>query len=139
MKKKTKMTRSPTALTLQWLEENGYIADIVERRITPLIKKDLFGFIDIVAVEADIGFTLGIQVTTRHNISARVNKILEHEDLVRKIDKAGWIVHVWGWYRKDDLYLCNIREVYCGKAKLIVRNLPPIRLDVNPKPEEVSP
>ena len=87
--------KSPTVLTLQWLRDNGYIADKVEHW-NPFSKtrKDLFGIIDIIA--AGKGKVLGVQATTRANVSARVKKAMENEYLPAWLTSARF--EVWGWY-----------------------------------------
>lgn len=69
------MASSPAQKALKWIRDQGYTADVAEywnhfaRR-----RKDLFGFIDIVAAKAGEPL-IGIQATSRTNISARVRKI----------------------------------------------------------------
>lgn len=63
------------------------------------IRQDLFGFIDIVAIKE--GETIGVQTTSRNNVSARATKIegLESYPIVKS---AGWriVVHGWGKLKK---------------------------------------
>lgn len=67
--------RSPTEKALKWIRDQGYTADITEHWMHfAKRRKDLFGFIDIVAVKPDSPL-VGIQATSRTNISARVRKI----------------------------------------------------------------
>ena len=61
------------------------------------IRQDLFGFVDLLAIRQ--GETLAVQTTSGSNVSARVKKITEHENLP-VVRKANWLVHVHGW-RKD--------------------------------------
>lgn len=83
------MAKSPQARTIAALEAEGYLVDITERRITSKIKKDLFGFIDVVALapagsvtwggrvhETRKGGLLGVQITSGSNHAARRKKIL---------------------------------------------------------------
>ena len=99
---------NPDNLTVKALQEQGYIAGIVERRISSRVKKDLFGFIDILAIKGDV--TLAVQATSRSNVSARVKKCKASENLDTVL-AAGWHVQVWGWYEKDGASLPRIVEI----------------------------
>ena len=82
-----------------WLCEcaNGYI------------RRDLYGFIDVLAIKPGER-PVGIQATSRSNVSSRVKKIQNHEhyDLV-KTSLCDIVVHGWdGKKRGDDA----LREVY---------------------------
>ena len=59
------------------------------------ITKDLYGFIDLLAIEED-GTVHAIQATSHANIKARINKILGHENYAW-VKKTNWIIEVWGW------------------------------------------
>lgn len=86
---------SPTARTLKLLRDQGYHAEVVERWIPQRrIRKDLFGFIDIVAIMN--GQLLGVQATSGSNVSARVKKIKE-SPLYRTWLSTGAYLHVIGW------------------------------------------
>jgi len=65
---------SPTARTLGWLKEQGYRAQVVERRLPHARTTiDLFGCIDVVGVKG--AETVGVQATSGSNMSSRVRKI----------------------------------------------------------------
>ena len=67
---------TPTARTLAWLRAQGATADVVERRIPhSFVTKDLFGFLDILALEPGKAGVLGVQTTSNSNMAARVKKI----------------------------------------------------------------
>jgi hypothetical protein len=70
---------------------------VVERWIPGAnVRKDLFGFIDIVAVDQEAE-TWGIQVTTAHNVNARIEKIrTECLDAAVWLLCAGWSLAVVG-------------------------------------------
>jgi len=98
--------------SMEWLEEQGYLSGIVERKqllpdrrpgarpgsMIP-ITWDLFGFADLVAVsnkgDGPLGTTY-IQVTDRSNAGARVQKLLLN-DKVEKVLGAGNRVWVMAW------------------------------------------
>lgn len=66
---------SPTALTLRTLRERGYVAEVVEKWISHLgIRKDFFGWIDILVVRPDTAGVLGVQTTTGSHVSERIMK-----------------------------------------------------------------
>jgi hypothetical protein len=75
--------------------ELGYVPWVVERNITPIIKRDLFNVIDILALHTD-GTTLAVQVTSAPNHAARAGKVRESEHLPLMLG-AGWIVEVWSY------------------------------------------
>jgi hypothetical protein len=91
---------SPTQRSLALLRQEGYRAEVVERwNPHARVRQDLFTIIDIVAIGN--GHTVGVQTTTKSNMKARHDKIVECEaypDLVR----AGWKIIVHGWYRDKD-------------------------------------
>ncbi len=98
---------SPTQRSLELMREAGYVADVVERWIPGAnIRKDLFGFIDILAIRE--GEVCGVQSTSAANVSARVNKIREHAN-VDAVRKAGIRIVVHGW-RKSGRHWA-VREV----------------------------
>lgn len=90
------MKTSPTARSLQVLRNEGWTAQLVEARIPGTNRsRDLFGFIDIIAVRD--GVTLAVQTTDTTNVSARVRKIADAEH-VGAVRRAGWKIIVHGWY-----------------------------------------
>lgn len=68
---------SPTARTLAYLRKDSYTCQVVEVfNQYARVRIDLFGCIDIVAIKTGIPGVLGIQATSRSNMSAREKKIL---------------------------------------------------------------
>ena len=99
---KTLMPRSPTELTLEALRKDGYTAQVTEHRVPVIhILRDLFGFIDVLGLRP--GETLGVQCTSRANVSSRMQKIADHE-LFPRVLEAGWTVEVWGWDKYKGRY-----------------------------------
>ena len=86
---------SPTQRSKALLESQGYRVEIVER-YNSFVKRrfDLFGFIDLLAIKP--GETVGVQTTSYSNLSARVKKIAEHEN-VDAVREAGWRILCHGW------------------------------------------
>jgi hypothetical protein len=102
---------SPTQRSLKHLRDQGYLAEVVEKTIPRVfIKKDLYGFIDILAIRD--GEILGVQATSGSNVSSRVDKIANHDN-VGAVRKAGIRIHVHGW-RKNSKRRWVLREVDCS-------------------------
>lgn len=101
---------TPTQRTLKLLREDGWLAEVVERWVPGAnIRKDLFGWVDIVALRD--GETLAVQCTSYTNISARVKKIAESET-VAQVRKAGWLIWVIGWRKVNNRW--TQRTVDCS-------------------------
>lgn len=92
---------SPTARSLAYLRQRGALAAVVER-YNPHAKRrvDLFGFIDIVAVDAQPG-ALGVQATTTANVSHRLDKLrTEAAANMRRWLAAGNRLVIHGWAKR---------------------------------------
>jgi len=100
---------SPTQLTLKWLRDEGYLAEVCERWIPGAnIRKDLWGWTDIVAIKD--GETVAVQCTSWDNISSRVRKI-EESDTVGPVRKANWSIWVIGWKKKDNRWVHKLVDI----------------------------
>ena len=89
--------KSPTELSLKYLRNQGYTCQVVETwNPFAKVRIDLFHIIDIVAIKAGEVGVLGIQTTSKSNISARVAKAKNNKDLLVWY-KAGnnFIIHGW--------------------------------------------
>lgn len=65
---------TPSARSLHALRERGYKAESVERWIPSAnVRKDLFGWLDIIACHPTMGI-LGVQVSTSEHRKARLDK-----------------------------------------------------------------
>ena len=101
---------TPTQRTLKLLRDDGWLAEVVERWVPGAnIRKDLFGWVDIVALRD--GETLAVQCTSYTNISARVKKIADSET-VAQVRKAGWLIWVIGWRKVNNRW--TQRTVDCS-------------------------
>jgi hypothetical protein len=100
MAAKKKRQIAYTAKSMKELRDRGFLVDKVEQTIPrTFIKKDLFGFIDIIAVCGPR--TLAVQSTSYPNISSRSKKIHEEKkDELARVVAAGWEVEIWGWRKK---------------------------------------
>ena len=95
---------TPTTRSLRYLHDEGWTADVVERRVAGNVVHDLFGFADIVAVRG--AETLALQVTSDSggNVAARCRKVAESAH-IGAVREAGWRVEVWGWRVKDGRWI----------------------------------
>lgn len=103
------MAKTPAnQLSLKLMRARGYYAETVEK-YNPFIKRsnDFAGFIDILCLGD--GEVIGVQTTSRTNISARIKKIREHENLLVVLD-SGIRVIVHGW-AKNKSNRWEVREV----------------------------
>ena len=102
---------TPTQRSRDWLKKRGTVSQIVERwNSFARIRQDLFGFCDIVSLEAKI---TAIQVTSGTNVAARVNKIFD-EPRARAWLAAGGLIEVHGWRKTGKAgkrKLWNLRRV----------------------------
>lgn len=97
MKKGKKSSKTPTARSLEECRKRGWDAGVVEQTIPhTFIKRDLFGFVDIVAITPD--GIVAIQATGGSGgaHAARVTKIL-NEPRARRWLAAGQRIEVWSW------------------------------------------
>lgn len=86
---------SPTQRTLKHMREQGYFCWVVEYwHAFARQRKDLWGFVDVICLgENEI---IAVQTTSYSNVSARVKKIADHEN-VGAVRKAGIRILVQGW------------------------------------------
>jgi hypothetical protein len=91
---------SQNVRTIALYESKGYKCDVVESyNAFTKRKKDLFGIFDIVAIGN--GETIGIQLTSKSNMSSRIKKIAD-SDFLTEIVRSGWRIIVIGWYKKEN-------------------------------------
>lgn len=96
---------TPTQRTLAEMRKRGYVCEVTEKwNPFARIRQDLFGFIDVLCLGD--GEIIGVQATSAGNVSARVKKIADHEN-VCAVRKAGMRLLVHGWNG------AKLREVVC--------------------------
>jgi hypothetical protein len=106
--KRKKASKSPTKRSLDHMRKLGYTCAIVEHwNAFVRQRKDLFGFIDVLCLKD--GETVAVQTTSASNMSDRVKKIADHEN-VAAVRAAGWKILVQGW-RKNAAGKYVLREV----------------------------
>lgn len=92
---------SPTQKSLALLRAQGYTAEVVERWLPRAnVRKDLFGFIDIVAMGS--GRIAAVQTTTLSSYQQHVRKLEEKAELIVLWLASGGMfeMHCWGEGRK---------------------------------------
>ena len=100
--------KSPTQLSLELMRARGYTCATVEHwNPWANIRQDLFGFVDVLCLgDKEI---IGVQTTSRSNMSARLKKIREHENLLPVLD-SGMRVLIQGW-QKNKSNRWEVKEV----------------------------
>lgn len=100
---------TPTERSLKLMRERGYQCHVVEHwnHFTKQ-RRDLFGFADILCLGWDE--VIVVQTTSLSNVSARIKKITEHENLA-PVRKAGIGILVHGWGKRAGKRTVDLREV----------------------------
>ena len=81
-------------------ESRGYKCEVVESYNSfTKRKKDMFGILDMVAIGNEE--TLGIQMTSKSNMSSRIKKIQESVYFVELL-RSKWRIIVIGWFKKPN-------------------------------------
>lgn len=94
---------TPTARSLKYLRAQGFHAYVVERWIPRArVRKDVAGFMDILAWRGEPPCTLAVQATTGSNVSHRLDKISNRLSGQEQQALAEWkalgngvVVHGW--------------------------------------------
>jgi hypothetical protein len=90
---------TPTARALAECRRLGWECGVVERWIPHVRRRvDLFGFIDLIAIDADV--TYGIQVTTGSNHAERRRKIRESPLALAWLRSPHRRIEVWSYSKK---------------------------------------
>ena len=115
---------SPTSRSLTFLRREGFQVDIVERWIIGAnIRKDLFGFGDMLAVHRlDRTITI-VQTTTLSNLSARIKKAKGLLSLKTWLESGGK-VEFHGWWQ-DETGHWRVRRVAVEADDLKTTELTP--------------
>ena len=111
---------SPTQRTLAALRKDGWTAEVVERWIPGAnIRRDLFGFGDILAMHPDHGILM-VQATSTPHVRDRIAKLLAVPTLLRWLQASPHNhVEVWGWAKrgargKRKVFQCERRVLTLG-------------------------
>ena len=108
---------SPTAKSLAYLRKQGFLCAVVESWIPRCnLRRDLFGFADILAVNSVNKKFLLVQTTSLGNVSARLKKARGRHELLIWL-RAGGRFAVHGW-DGNDLKVVGVNER--GMARVLV-------------------
>ena len=92
---------SPTERTLRLLRREGFTAAVVEKWISQTgVRKDLWNFADILAVNPQKHIFLLVQTTTLSNIASRLKKSKACPELAIWLE-AGGMFEIYGWAKKQ--------------------------------------
>ena len=102
-------SKSPTQRSLEYLREQGYHCEIVEKwNPWRRIRQDLWGWCDILAIRRDE--VLAVQVTSS-GVAARIRKIQE-SDTVLRVREAGIRIEVHGWTKRaNGKYVLRVEDI----------------------------
>jgi len=113
---------SPVQRTMRALRDQGVICGIVERwnqHVGPFgIRQDLFGIVDILALDPERGF-IGIQACGQ-DFAAHVRKLTEEraQECIDWLETPGGVLELWGWRKilknrggKQKLWTPRIKEI----------------------------
>ena len=115
---------TPTARTLARLRTLGYTAAVVERWIHGAnVRRDLFGCIDVIAVNPADRVILGVQATTAAHVADRLAKARALPELAAWL-RAGGQFQVWGWCRRGGRWQPRIVTVQVDDLATVVGQAP---------------
>lgn len=93
--------KTTTARSRALMESEGYYVELVERwDHFSRRRHDLFGFTDLFCIHRETGDIRLVQSTSHSNVSSRINKITNHENLPL-VRKAGMAIEVHGWKKNS--------------------------------------
>jgi hypothetical protein len=118
---------SPTARSLTWLRDRGFIADVTERWVPHINRRrDLFGFADLLAAHPRDGLIMLVQVTSVAHVAHRLAKAKARPELAAWL-RAGGTFEVHGWTKKDGRWHCKRVAVRSEDLTTVVLSTPPRR------------
>jgi len=103
---------TPTARSLAWLRQRGYLAGVVESWVPGAnVRRDLFAFADILAAKAGEPVLL-VQTTSASNVAARLRKIQETPAAALWLQVGRIEIH--GWALRGGRWQARVLEVKAG-------------------------
>ena len=118
---------TPTARTLAYLRRLGYLAAVVELWIPGAnVRRDLFGFADVLAVHPRDRLFLLVQATTTDHAAHRLGKAKARPELLAWL-KAGGRFEVQGWTRRAGRWQVRVISVRPEDLAGVIRAGPPRR------------
>jgi hypothetical protein len=89
---------SPTQRTIAALKKRGLIVGTVERWLPRVnVRKDLFGFIDLIAMDPDGGRIIGVQSTGQDFSGHREKLTVAARKQCTQWIRSGGLIELWGW------------------------------------------
>ncbi len=126
---------SPTERTLAECRRRDWLAAVVEKWLPARggmshgRRQDLFGCIDVVAIAPGELGVLGVQATSRSNVSSRLRKAQdETQDVLCAWLRAGNAFEVWGWGKRAKPV--GRRYWRCRRVALVLRGGRLTRVDL---------
>ena len=103
-------TKSPTQRSLEYLREQGYHCEVVEKwNAWTKQRKDLWGWCDILAIRENE--VLAVQVTSSSHVAERIRKI-QDSDTIGKVRDAGIRIEVHGWGKNSKgRYVLRVEDI----------------------------
>jgi hypothetical protein len=93
---------SPTGRTLIYLRRAGFLVAVVESWIPHAhLRRDLFGFADVLAVHPRDRLFLLVQTTSIAHLAGRLKKAKRRPELAAWL-RAGGLFEVHGWAQRAD-------------------------------------
>lgn len=124
------MKTSPTKRTLDKLRSEGFqLVEVTERwNAFAKVRKDLFGFIDVLAVRGDE--ILAVQATSGDNVSHRFEKMRVLPAVTHWLESASRKLVIHGWRKvgkagKRKLWECREVELQLGETGSPVMTIKP--------------
>jgi hypothetical protein len=85
---------------MDYLRKRGWWPAVAERwNPFSRTRHDLYGILDIVAINPRLHATMGIQATTGDHVAERIEKVRNSPALYQLME-CGWLIEVWGWEKK---------------------------------------
>lgn len=106
---------TPTQRSLALLRRRGLVCAVVEKWNSHMrIRQDLWGWVDVLALDPETGDLLAVQTTSSSNVAARIDKIQAWPHLAAFLLRHRAVVH--GWSKRGDrgkrkLWACREVEV----------------------------
>jgi hypothetical protein len=115
---------SPTQRSLGLLRQQGFLCAVVESWVPRLlIRRDLFGVADVLAVHPRDRLFLLVQTTTAAHLAHRLAKARARPELATWL-RAGGRFEVWGWARRGRRWAVKIVAVRAQDLQPVVLAAP---------------
>jgi hypothetical protein len=101
---------SPTKRTLALLRKQGFVAEVVERRVPGcLVSRDLFGIADVLAIHPEQYVVLLIQATTADHFADRLRRV-QGQPVLPSLLAAGVRVEIWAGGKGVVDGMCGVKR-----------------------------